>query len=198
EKAMLDRRTWSPEDFNTLLVQHPVMSHVSRTLLWGCFDKKGACKATFRLTEERELVDAGDDPFTIPEGVRIGVVHPMQISAEDRSKWGGVFGDYELVSPFPQLGRAIHTLTPAEEKQTIFTRFDGSKMTGWVFLGLGKKDDWSSSYEPGFSGGGVVHCMPEVDLRAVIRYTPEISSYGGCPSRGGGAGGGGRGTQSTS
>jgi hypothetical protein len=178
EKAMLDRRTWAPPDFRTYLVEHPVMSHVARTLLWGCFDKKGACTAAFRVTEDRELVDANDNPFELPSALRIGVVHPMQISAEERSKWGQVFGDYELVSPFPQLGRAIFTLDPAETKQTIFTRYDGSMITGWVFIGLAKKDSWSMGYEPGWSGGTIIHFMPEVSLRAVIRFKPGLPDYG--------------------
>jgi hypothetical protein len=178
EKAMLDRRTWAASDFRTYLVGHPVMSHVARTLLWGCFDTKGACTAAFRATEDRELVDAGDDPFALPPDVRVGVVHPMQLAAEEREKWGQVFGDYELVSPFPQLGRAIFTLDPAETKQTIFTRYDGSMVSGWVFLGLLKKDGWSSGYESGWAGGAIVHHMPEVNLRAVIRYQPELRDYG--------------------
>jgi hypothetical protein len=39
-----------------------------------------------------------------------------------------VFGDYEIIPPFPQLGRTIYRLESGEETQTQITRFRGPKI----------------------------------------------------------------------
>ena len=48
---------------------------------------------------------------------RSGVVHPLHLTDEQRSAWGEIFGDYEIIPPFPQLGRAVHRLEPGEESR---------------------------------------------------------------------------------
>ena len=57
EQAMVTGRRWKVEDFETLLVQHPLMTHLARSLVWGAFDAKGKRLATFRVTEERDFAD---------------------------------------------------------------------------------------------------------------------------------------------
>ncbi len=42
------------------------------------------------------------------------------------SAWAELFADYEILEPFPQLGRPIHRLTPAEQAGALVTRFEGT------------------------------------------------------------------------
>lgn len=125
EQAMVTGRRWPLADFDTLLVKHPLMLNLVRRLLWGAYDAKGKLVAPFRVTEDQALADAKDGTFK-PTGVAtVGVLHPLHLSDPQKAEWGGVFGDYEIVPPFPQLGRAINKLEPKEAKETELTRFKG-------------------------------------------------------------------------
>jgi hypothetical protein len=112
EQAMVSGRRWTPAGFESLLVRHPLMINLVRLLLWGGYNERGKLVATFRVTEERDYTDVKEAPYR-PGGIaRVGVVHPVHLTDEQRSAWGEIFGDYEIIPPFPQLGRAVHRLEP--------------------------------------------------------------------------------------
>lgn len=128
EQAMVTGRRWPLADFDALLVKHPLMLNLVRRLLWGGYDAKGKLVAPFRVTEDQTLADAKDGTFK-PTGVAtVGVLHPLLLTDFQKAEWGGVFGDYEIVPPFPQLGRAINHLDPKEAKATELDRFKGVKL----------------------------------------------------------------------
>jgi predicted DNA-binding WGR domain protein len=146
EQAMVTGRRWSAEEFETLLVRHPLMVNLVRRLLWAGFGKDGKPLRTFRVTDEREYADAKDAACS-PEGVAaVGVVHPLHLSAAERGAWGEVFGDYEIIAPFPQLGRALHHLEPGEAAAQDITRFAKVKVPGVSVAGALEKAGWSRGY----------------------------------------------------
>ncbi|HEX5272694.1 MAG TPA: WGR and DUF4132 domain-containing protein, partial [Gemmataceae bacterium] len=74
EQAMVVGRRWTPEEFQTLLVRHPLMVNLVRRLLWGGYDGKGKLVRTFRVTEEGEHADADDKPSTLDKLASVGIV----------------------------------------------------------------------------------------------------------------------------
>src|SRR5262249_43824450 len=108
-------------------------------------------------------------------GTAVGIVHPLELPDEERARWGEVFGDYELIPPFPQLGRRVHLLLPGEEGQTELTRFGAAGIPDIAFMGILKKQGWL----PGRwgSGHGYYKRFPEAGVTALLQ-----SSY----PRGGG------------
>ena len=76
EQSMVTGRRWPVEDFQTLLVKHPLMIHLVRLLLWGGYDKTGKLTATFRVTEDQTLADAKDGDCTLKDVAEIGVGSP--------------------------------------------------------------------------------------------------------------------------
>src|SRR5262249_5260319 len=58
ERAMRRWRRWTLEDFEQYLVRHPLMSHLTRALLWGSFETISKVSLAFRVTESRTFVDA--------------------------------------------------------------------------------------------------------------------------------------------
>ncbi|SFQ96348.1 WGR domain-containing protein, predicted DNA-binding domain in MolR [Lentzea waywayandensis] len=108
ERAMVDQRTWTAEEFHAVLAGHPLLWHIVRRLVWITSDG-----LSFRLAEDRTLADSSDDEFTLPEDATVRVAHPVDLQAELEA-WGEVFADYEILQPFPQLGRPLH-LVPAGE-----------------------------------------------------------------------------------
>ncbi len=142
EQAMVIGRRWTPDEFQTLLVRHPLMVNLVRRLLWGGYDASGKLVRTFRVTEEGEYADAEDRPCTLDGLAAVGVVHPLHLSDEARAKWGQVFGDYEIIAPFPQLGRPTYGLEGDEGQASELTRFAGRKVPGVSVAGYLEKSGW--------------------------------------------------------
>jgi predicted DNA-binding WGR domain protein len=146
EQAMVTGRRWGAEEFETLLARHPLMVNLVRRLLWAGYDQSGKPVRTFRVTEEREYADAKDAACSLGGVAAVGIVHPLHLSAEERGAWGQVFGDYEIIAPFPQLGRALHHLEAGEAEKQDITRFDKLQVPGVSVASTLEKAGWSRGY----------------------------------------------------
>jgi len=176
EKAMVAGRRWSRGDFETLLVKHPLMTHLVQKLIWGTYDKGGKLTATFRVTEERDYADAQENKFDLAGADKIGVVHPLELPDEQRNAWGQVLGDYEIITPFPQMGRKVYTLEPGEESQKELTRYKGLKVVAPTLVGILEKLGWTRG--TAMDGGGFdEHSkqFPAADVTAVVNYEGAVS-----------------------
>jgi Domain of unknown function (DUF4132) len=142
EQAMVTGRRWTTEDFVTLLVRHPLQVNLVRRLVWGGYDVAGKRVLTFRVTEEQECADVRDTGCSLQGVVSVGVVHPLHLTEEERTAWGEVFGDYELIAPFPQLGRTVYRVEGEEAKVCEVTRFAGVKVPGVSVAGYLEKAGW--------------------------------------------------------
>jgi hypothetical protein len=130
EQAMVTGRRWPPGEFAALLVRHPLLVNLVRRLLWAGYDARGKPLATFRVTEEREYADARDKPCPLKGVAAVGVAHALHLAEQERSAWGEVFGDYEIIAPFPQLARPVYRLVGEEADEPELTRFAGVKVPG--------------------------------------------------------------------
>jgi len=173
EKAMVSRRRWPAADFERYLVHHPFMGNFARLLLWGCFDRQGGLSHAFRVTEDRTYADIDDTEYRLPAESDVGIVHPLQLTDEQRAKWGEVFGDYEIIPPFPQLGRRFHLPQPGEEDLRELTRFGGVGINEIMFHGIMKQQGWVSGRWG--KAYGQWKRFPEADVTAVI----EMGYVGG-------------------
>ncbi|MEU0882275.1 DUF4132 domain-containing protein [Lentzea sp. NPDC005914] len=179
ERAMVDQRTWTAEEFQTVLAAHPLLWHLVRRLVW--ITDEGV---SFRLAEDRTLADAQDDEFTLPENATVRVVHPVDLQ-DSLNAWGEVFADYEILQPFPQLSRPVHLagspqdVLPALKKHCDVTfpigKVLGLTKKGWV---RGEPQDggvecWITRPFPG--GGALVASLdPGIAVGAVDVF-PEVS-----------------------
>lgn len=107
ELAMVCGRRWSPEEFQRFFVQHPLLRHLTRSLLWA--SHAGRSLQPFRLDAAGAYLDAKGSPVDIGSGP-IGLVHPLELSAEERSRWDALWDEVEVLAPFPQLDREVFTL----------------------------------------------------------------------------------------
>jgi hypothetical protein len=171
EQAMVVGRRWTPEDFETLLVKHPLMTNLVRMVLWGGYDASGKLISTFRLTDERDFADVDEKPVSLDGLARVGIVHPLHLSTSDASSWGEIFGDYEIIPPFPQLGRSVHRLEPGEETATDLKGRVVGKIPAVTLVGLLERLGWARGIP---EDAGVFHehskAFEEADVTAVIQY----------------------------
>lgn len=148
ERAMRTMRPIAGSVFLTCFATHPWMSHLARRFVWGAFPSQdafasfsggGASKTaikTFRVAEDGSLADIEDQPFTLtPESVVV-LLHPLAIAREERERWGQIFGDYEILQPFPQLARPVFTVDEGERKAKALERFSGRKVGYSALRGL--------------------------------------------------------------
>jgi predicted DNA-binding WGR domain protein len=175
EQAMVTGRRWPVVDFETLLVKHPLMTNLVRLVLWGGYDKKGKLLTTFRVTEDQTYADAKDGECKLKGIDEIGIVHPLNLPDDQKSSWGEVFSDYEIVPPFPQLGRTIYRLEKNEVKEREIKRFDGIKLAAPTLVFGLEKFGWIRG--TGQDGGGFdEHSkqFPSCDVTAVVHYEGNV------------------------
>jgi hypothetical protein len=110
ERAMIEGRTWQRQKFESLLVRHPLMGNLVRSLIWAGYDNSGQLLVTFRVTEDQTCADADDESLDLAGVTHMGIVHPAQLSENLRATWGEVMSDYEIMAPFRQLSRTVFSL----------------------------------------------------------------------------------------
>jgi hypothetical protein len=143
EQAMATGRGWAPKDFQALFLKHPFMRHLGAALLWAHWDAKEKLVSTFRVAEDLTLADIKDKKVALPRDGKLGIVHPLHLTAAERTGWSAVFADYEIVSPFAQLGRPIHELSAEEKKGTdLLPRFSAKKYETRAFMGKLRRAGW--------------------------------------------------------
>jgi Domain of unknown function (DUF4132) len=175
EQAMVRDRRWSTREFETLLVGHPLMLILSQRLLWASYNADGKFIDTFRVTEDRSYANSHDDIYQLGNVSNIGIVHPLSIPEPDKNAWGEIFSDYNIIQPFPQLGRPVYTLDTNEMAGVEITRFKDIKIPiislvrtleslGWERSGLHDHGDYS------------MHCkyFPSAQVTAVIGEYEQV------------------------
>ncbi|WP_067547595.1 DUF4132 domain-containing protein [Nocardia crassostreae] len=133
ERAMATNRRFTVAELRTLFIAHPLRWHVTRRLVWGVYEGD-ALVSSFRIAEDRTFADSADETVTVADDAVLGIAHPVQFRGE-AAIWSELFDDYELLQPFPQLGREIYTV-PAELLHTGRITDDGTKVGSTRFLGL--------------------------------------------------------------
>ncbi|MGI5227330.1 DUF4132 domain-containing protein [Actinoallomurus sp. CA-142502] len=125
ESAMVTRRRWTLAEFRDLFVAHPLTWHITRRLVWVASD--GDRATAFRIAEDRTLAGITDGALDLPESAVVHIAHPVDLG-RDLAAWSELFADYEILQPFPQLGRTVHTLTEDERPSGRLERFEGRTM----------------------------------------------------------------------
>ena len=176
EQAMVTGRRWNVEDFETLLVRHPLMTHLVQKLIWGGFDARGQRVVTFRVTEERDFADPDDNALQLDQVAAVGVVHPLELSDAERARWGEVLSDYEIAAPFPQLGRAVYALEPGEGSAEELPRFCELKLYAPTLVFTLEKLGWIRG-EAMDGGCFDEHSkqFPAAGVTAVVGYDGNVS-----------------------
>ena len=118
ERAMVDGRSWTADEFNRLLLHHPLMQHLARRLLWRATEL-GQSSVLFRVAEDRTLADAADASYELPATAAVTLPHPLRCTVEELATWARIFADYEVLAPFEQLTRAVERCTAGAQRDQV-------------------------------------------------------------------------------
>ncbi|WP_327270247.1 DUF4132 domain-containing protein [Streptomyces sp. NBC_01218] len=136
EAAMVTGRSWTTAEFRELLVEHPLLRHLVRRLVW-LGDGDGTVTA-FRVAEDLTLADVHDGAWTLHVDATVRLAHPLHLG-DELEAWADLFADYEILQPFSQLGRPVHAFTDEEATGHRLTRFEGVTVPVGKLLGLTKR-----------------------------------------------------------
>jgi predicted DNA-binding WGR domain protein len=165
EQAMVQGRRWSAAEQRALFVEHPLLWHLTRRLVWGTFDDTGAVTGSFRVAEDRTLAHADDTEVTLADDTVVGIAHPLHLG-DQLEAWSELFADYEILQPFPQLGRDTWALTAEEEQATVLHRLGGAVIPTGRVLGLAHRG-WERG-EVMDAGISHVMCKPTTGARTMV------------------------------
>mgnify|MGYP002510491820 CR=1 FL=1 len=124
EMALSTAREWKVGAWKQLFVKNPVMHQFATRLIWGIYEN-GKLLQSFRYMEDGSFNTAEEEEYELPDNGRIGLVHPMELTGEEKEAWEQQLEDYEIVQPFEQLKRSVYTVTKEEEGEQKLMRFHG-------------------------------------------------------------------------
>ncbi len=190
EQALAVGRFWSPEGWTSLFVKNPVMHSFAIGLIWGVYES-GTLEQTFRYMEDGSFNTVEEEPYTLPEKKQIGLVHPVELSEEEREAWKEQLLDYEITQPFEQLSRPVYECGLEEAAETEMARFQGWKLNGLSLAGKLTSFGWNKGpvgdggayrtfyredpeafVELTFSGCGIAYENMEVEIYEAVFYEP--------------------------
>ena len=170
ERLLMSERSWSVSDWRTRYLDHPLLSYLSRRLIWQ-FDDNGI--KTSGIFHNGQLLSSNGKTLKPRDDSRVSLWHPIAHSAEEVRAWRSFLESEEIRQPFKQAHREIYILTDAERRtRTYSNRFAGHIVRQHQFVALCKQRGWKASVQGNWDDGGAG--MPTLDLP---RYNLQAHFY---------------------
>lgn len=141
EHYLVVQRRWNTRQWQQFFLTNPVMFMYATKLVWGIFEKN-VLKLCFYCQEDTTLMNVEDSEFSLEPEMQIGIVHPLQLSADELKKWQHKFFDLSIEPVFPQLDRGVYPLAPEDKQVTIVKTFEGSKAETGSIRSTLEKQGW--------------------------------------------------------
>ena len=78
----------------------------------------------------------------LPEDAVIGLIHPIELSKEERDAWKEQLEDYEIIQPVEQLDRTVYLISEEEVGQKAVERFEGVILNDLSLIGKMQALGW--------------------------------------------------------
>ncbi len=124
EQVFLLKRKWKIAAWRELFLENPLMVPFAVELIWGVY-QEGRLLQSFRYMGEGIFVTGEKEVFVLPETGKIGLVHPIELSKEEKVVWRKQIEDSKIVQPIEQLNRVIFELSEKEKQLNSLEWFRG-------------------------------------------------------------------------
>lgn len=128
QQDMVDETPRLLSDFRRWVLGNPLFLRIASQIVWTATDVNGAVEAIFRPAEDGELIDAAHSRITLPDTATVMAVHPLRLTAGQKSQWQEHFEDHRIVQPFPQVHREVLGCLPGELNARTITRFEDQQV----------------------------------------------------------------------
>jgi hypothetical protein len=160
ENLMVRQYRWPVSKWSELYLVHPILFPFTTRLAWGLYGGDGKLQKLFRALEDRTLTNDNDDSVDLPlkekhekHGATIGIVHPLELSGEQRQAWMSHLADYNVESPFLQMERPVVYPAADEVDMKFSSKFAGTDLNGLTFKGRAERLGWHRGSV--IDGGGI-------------------------------------------
>lgn len=160
-------RKWTFENFNTLYLQHGLMSVLAKSIIW-VFEVNGT--KTSAIFFEGHWINNESKSFIPDISSTVSLWHPACQSVAEIKKWRAFLLEHKLQQPLKQAYREVYILTEAE----INTKSYSNRMAAHIlkqhqYVMLAKGRNWRASLMGAWDGGGnegAELVVPEYNIRA--------------------------------
>lgn len=175
EYVLMCDRKWTCENWKKLFVKNPVMHCFAIGLIWGIY-KDSELTESFRYMDDGSFTNIDEDEIQLPENASIGLVHPIELSEEQKNAWIEQLSDYEITQPFNQLTRQCFKPTPEELNMNKITRFEGVSIGNYTLRGKLTKQGWETGIP---MDAGFFEEFLRNDIFRCVRNSDGTTSYEG-------------------
>jgi len=173
ERLLGSDRSWPLDQWQSLYLDHPLLSHLASRLIWSI--QTGArTRAAMRLdnlwTDSRGRA-IGD----LPAGAVIRAWHPARARTAEVHAWRRLLETRRIRQPFKQAHREVYLLTPAEEQaRDRSARFASHILRAGQLLALMHERRWEGNPAIAFDTASSPPTLPlpEHDLVATLGAEP--------------------------
>ncbi|MCP4216188.1 MAG: DUF4132 domain-containing protein [bacterium] len=141
EDNLSSARYWKKENWENLFVKNPIMHQFALGLIWGVYEKD--LKTAFRYMEDGTFNTCEEDALTLPDNGTIGLVHPIELSDEERETWLEQLSDYEITQPFSQLERPVYRVDEDKAEEVLLSDFKGHMISRGSLKNKLFKKNWN-------------------------------------------------------
>ena len=135
ERLMLSQREIQFEAWRERYVEHPLLGHMSRRLIWA------TAEATFVYTDGT-VAAANGEKLKTQNNDLVRLWHPIHSSASEVASWREWLFKRKIAQPFKQAFREIYALTESERVQGFSHRFAGHVLRQHPLAALCRQRDW--------------------------------------------------------
>lgn len=178
ELAMVLGRRWTPDDLESLFLDHPLMKLLARRLIWSAHDASGDRLFVFRIGDDDSFSNGKDEACELgPEVASVGLLHPAEIDETERRALRSLLADYDIVPPFPQLDRRVYPSgDPSRPDPAPNQLGDRAIDPKALVFGLEGRDWRRAPLDE--SRFLTSHTKTFGDVQAVVRYSPGVGIGG--------------------
>jgi hypothetical protein len=172
ERLLAQEREWEYEPWRQRYHNHPLVSGLSRRLIWRF---RQGDKSVLAAWQEGRFIDAEDRPVEwLSAGTRVRLWHPLGSEVATVAAWRAWLERHRVTQPFKQAHREIYLLTDAElQTGTYSNRFAAHIIRQHQFAALARERGWKYTLQGMFDSHNTPALpLPRLDLVAEFWVDP--------------------------
>jgi hypothetical protein len=140
QRIWLDNRSWAVGKWLTRYANHPVLSGLTRRLIWN---NEISGRSESFIWHEGSFRNLNGQAINLTDGT-ISLWHPVECKLKDVQAWRKRVREIGVIQPFKQAHREIYIVTPAElNTSTYSNRFAGHILKQHQMVALARLNSWN-------------------------------------------------------
>jgi hypothetical protein len=170
-EGLCTERTWTFEDWNIYLNQHPIVRRYCQRLVWVSSGSTGAPR-TFRPLDDGSLTDLDDNNVVLEPAAVVSLAHDSNVPEPVAGGWLRHLRDYKVEPLFQQFGKGTYRLPEEQRDATEVEQFKGHLIDAFALRGRATKLGYTRGAAQ--DGGWFMHYekrFPTLGLEAQVQFS---------------------------